>query len=109
FVSDRMSEKDEKQRVVLVEDHPMVREHIARIINKEPDLEVSGESDNVQQAMEIIQNTTPHLAVVDITLNGTSGLELVKSLKVLSIPVPVLVLSMHDESIYAERSFRAGA
>jgi len=87
----------------------MVREHIARIINKESDMEVCGEADNIQQALEIIQQTAPHLAVVDITLNGNSGLELIKSMKVLSIPVPVLVLSMHDESIYAERAFRAGA
>jgi DNA-binding NarL/FixJ family response regulator len=102
-----MSEK--KQRVVIVEDHPMVREHIALLINKEPDMEVCGETDNIQRAMAIIRETSPNLVIVDITLNGASGLELVKGLKALSIPVPVLVLSMHEESLYAERALRAGA
>jgi DNA-binding NarL/FixJ family response regulator len=102
-----MSEK--KQRVVIVEDHPMVREHIALLINKEPDMEVCGEADNIQRAMAIIRETSPNLVIVDITLNGASGLELVKGLKALSIPIPVLVLSMHEESLYAERSLRAGA
>jgi DNA-binding NarL/FixJ family response regulator len=104
-----MSEKNKKQRIVIVEDHPMVREHLAQIINKDPGLQVCGEADNIQQAMEIIRETKPNLAMVDITLNGSSGLELIKGLKVLSMPVPVLVLSMHDESLYAERALRAGA
>lgn len=98
-----------KQRVVIVEDHPMVRDHLAQIINKEPDLEVCGEADNIQQGMRIIRDISPDLAIVDITLNGSSGLELIKGLKVLSMQVPVLVLSMHDESLYAERALRAGA
>lgn len=104
-----MSEKNKKQRIVIVEDHPMVRDHLAQIINKDANLEVCGEADNIQQAMEIIRETKPNLAIVDITLNGSSGLELIKGLKVLSMPVPVLVLSMHDESLYAERALRAGA
>lgn len=104
-----MNENATRQRIVIVEDHPMVRDHLAQIINKEADLEVCGEADNIQQGMRIIRNISPDLAVVDITLNGTSGLELIKGLKVLSIPVPVLVLSMHDESLYAERALRAGA
>jgi len=104
-----MSEKAKKKRVVIVEDHPMVSEHLAQIINKEDDLEVSGEADNIQQAMRIIRDLRPDLAIVDITLNGASGLELIKGLKMLSINTPVLVLSMHDESLYAERALRAGA
>ena len=72
-------------------------------------MEVCGEADNIQQAMRIIRNISPDLVIVDITLNGSSGLELIKGLKVLSMPVPVLVLSMHDESLYAERALRAGA
>ena len=104
-----MSEKLKKQRVVIVEDHPMVSEHLAQIINKEDDLEVSGGADNIQQAMRIIRDLRPDLAIVDITLNGDSGLELIKGLKMLSINTPVLVLSMHDESLYAERALRAGA
>ncbi|HWC60287.1 MAG TPA: response regulator transcription factor [Verrucomicrobiae bacterium] len=93
---------------MLVDDHPMIREHIARILNKEPDMEVIGEADNVQEALAIIQTSKPHLAIVDMTLCDESGLDLVKILKVLSIPVPVLVLTMHDDSIRAERAFRAG-
>jgi DNA-binding NarL/FixJ family response regulator len=98
-----------KKRIVIVDDHPMVRDHLAQIINKEPDLEVCGEADNIRQAMVIIRDSSPNLAIVDITLNGESGLDLVKSLKNLSIPTLVLVLSMHDESLYAERVLRAGA
>jgi len=104
-----MSKTNKKQRIVVVEDHPMVREHLAQIINKESDIEVCGEADNIQQAMRVIRNMSPDLVVVDITLNGDSGLELIKGLKVLSMPTPVLVLSMHDESLYAERALRAGA
>jgi len=106
-VSDTTDQK--KPRVVIVEDHPMFRERLASLINKEPDLEVCGESDNIREAMEIIQSTRPDAAIVDITLKGSSGLELLKDLKAQSIPVPVLVLSMHDESLYAERAIRAGA
>ena len=104
-----MSKTNKKQRIVVVEDHPMVREHLAQIINKENDIEVCGEADNIQQAMRVIRSMSPDLVIVDITLNGDSGLELIKGLKVLSMPTPVLVLSMHDESLYAERALRAGA
>jgi DNA-binding NarL/FixJ family response regulator len=104
-----MSNPNPKKRIVIVEDHPMVREHLALVINKEPDLEVSGEADNIQQAMRVIRDISPDLAIVDITLEGASGLELIKGLKVLSMPLPVLVLSMHEESLYAERALRAGA
>ena len=106
-MSDTTDQK--KTRVVIVEDHPMFRERLASLINKEPDLEVCGESDNIREAMEIIQSTRPDAAIVDITLKGSSGLELLKDLKAQSILVPVLVLSMHDESLYAERVIRAGA
>jgi len=87
----------------------MVREHLVLLINKEPDLEVSGEADNVQQGKELIRSTVPQLAIVDLTLKDGSGLDLIKGLKSLSIPTPVLVFSMHDESLYAERALRAGA
>ena len=103
-----MAEK--KTSIVIVEDHTMVREHLVHLINNEPDMEVCGEADNIQQGMELIRFTMPQLAIVDITLNsGTNGLELIKGLKMLSLPVPVLVLSMHEESLYAERALRAGA
>jgi len=72
-------------------------------------MEVCGEADNAQEGIRLIRDTSPNLAIVDITLKGSSGLELVKSIKALSIIVPVLVLSMHDESLYAERALHAGA
>jgi DNA-binding NarL/FixJ family response regulator len=98
-----------KERVVIVDDHPMFRERLSELINHELDMEVCGEADDAQQAMRLIRDTSPNLAIVDITLKGSSGLELIKSIKALSIVVPVLVLSMHDESLYAERALRAGA
>src|SRR5208337_1030680 len=102
-----MSEK--KERVVIVDDHPLFRERLAELINQELDMEICGEAEDAQQAIELIRNTSPDLAIVDITLKGSSGLELIKSIKALPIGVPVLVLSMHDESLYAERALRAGA
>src|SRR5260370_24294865 len=98
-----------KQRVVIVDDHPMFRERLSQLINLELDMQVCGEADNAQEGIRLIRGTSPNLAIVDITLKGSSGLELVKSIKALSIIVPVLVLSMHDQSLYAERSLQAGA
>lgn len=98
-----------KTRVIIVEDHPLFRAQLALLVNKEPDLTVCGEADNIKQAMELIQSLKPDAAVIDITLKGSSGLELIKDLKAQGIELPVLVLSMHDESLYAERVIRAGA
>jgi DNA-binding NarL/FixJ family response regulator len=98
-----------KQRVVIVDDHPMFRERLSQLINLELDMQVCGEADNAQEGIRLIRGTSPNLAIVDITLKGSSGLELVKSIKALSIIVPVLVLSMHDEALYAERALQAGA
>jgi DNA-binding NarL/FixJ family response regulator len=102
-----MSEK--KGRVVIVDDHPLFRERLSQLINHELDMEVCGEAEDSQRAIQLIQNTSPHLAIVDITLKDSSGLELIKSIRALSIDVPILVLSMHDEALYAERALRAGA
>ena len=96
-------------KVVLVEDHPMFRERLANLINKDLHMTVCGEADNIREGLEVIQNTQPDIAIVDISLNGPGGLELIKNLKAQGIKVPVLVLSMHDESLYAERVLRAGA
>jgi DNA-binding NarL/FixJ family response regulator len=82
---------------------------LCQLINNEPGLEICGEAETAQQALEIIRERTPGLAIVDITLKTSSGLELIKSIRALSIGVPVLVLSMHDEALYAERAMRAGA
>lgn len=98
-----------KKRIVIVEDHPIVSERLAELFNREESMEVCGIAVDAQGGMELIQSLSPDLAVVDLTLKNSSGLELIKRLRALSIPTPVLVLSMHDESTYAERAFRAGA
>jgi len=95
--------------VVLVEDHPMFREQLTQLINKEPGMTVCGEADNIHDAFRLIESTGPDIAIVDLTLKGQSGLELIKNLKAKEIDVPVLVLSMHDEALYAERVLKAGA
>lgn len=87
----------------------MFREWLAQMLAREPGFTVCGEADNIHQGLRIIQQTSPDIAIVDITLRGSSGLELVKDLKAHGLNVPVLVLSMHDESLYAERVLRAGA
>ena len=99
----------DKLRVVVVDDHPMFRDRLSQIINHELDMTICGEAEDVQGALATIERTTPDLAIIDITLNGNSGLELIKSIRALGLKIPLLVLSMHDESLYAERSLRAGA
>lgn len=96
-------------KVVLVEDHQMFREWLAHLIDRKASLSVCGEADNIRDAMRIIRETQPDIAIVDISLQGSSGLELIKDLKAQGLAVPVLVLSMHDETLYAERVLRAGA
>jgi len=87
----------------------MFREQLAHLINKAPDLMVIGEADNIREGFALIQEMRPNIAIVDITLKGSSGIELLKDLRAHGIEVPVLILSMHDESLYAERALRAGA
>lgn len=87
----------------------MFREHLSQLIRRELGMAVCGEADNIRDAMRLIQETKPDIAIVDITLRGSSGLELLKDIKALGLEVAVLVLSMHDESLYAERALRAGA
>jgi DNA-binding NarL/FixJ family response regulator len=96
-------------KVVLVEDHLMFREWLGQMLAREPGFAVCGEADNIQQGLKVIQQTSPDIAIVDITLRGSSGLELIKDMKAHELHVPVLVLSMHDETLYAERVLRAGA
>ena len=96
-------------KVLLVEDHPMFREHLGNLINRELGMSVCGEADNIRDAMQLILETKPDIAIVDITLHGSSGLELLKDIKAQGLDINVLVLSMHDEELYAERALRAGA
>jgi DNA-binding NarL/FixJ family response regulator len=96
------------KRVFLVDDHPMMREGLAQLINHEPDLNVCGEAADALQALDLIQAQKPDLALVDISLPGKNGLELIKDLQALLPSLSVLVVSMHDESLYVERVLRAG-
>lgn len=95
--------------IVIVEDHRMFREQLANLINKADDMRVCGQADNIRDGFALIEKERPSIAIVDITLKGSSGLELLKDLRAREIAVPALVLSMHDESLYAERALRAGA
>jgi DNA-binding NarL/FixJ family response regulator len=99
----------QKIKVLLVEDHPLVREGLVNLISQQADLQVCGEAGNELQALEIIRTVQPHIAIVDISLENGSGIDLIKSIKAMFPAVTVLVLSMHDESLYAERALRAGA
>jgi DNA-binding NarL/FixJ family response regulator len=98
-----------KTKILIVDDHPIVREGLARRINRQPDLVVSGEADGAAEAMKAMAACPPDLAVVDLTLTDRGGLELIKDLQVRRPKLPILVLSMHDETVYAERALRAGA
>lgn len=98
-----------RNRVFLVDDHPLVREWLGSLIERQPDLAVCGQAETSGAAYEAITRLQPDIAVVDLSLEDGSGLELIKQLQSLPQPPCVLVLSMHDETIYAERALRAGA
>lgn len=95
--------------VVIVDDHPILRHGLAELINREPDIQVSGEADSAELALELLTKTPCDVVIVDISLPGISGIELVRTLKERHPDVRSLVMSMHDESLYAERALRAGA
>ncbi len=98
-----------RKKILIVDDHPLMRQGLRGAINLEPDLMVCGEAENADQAVAAIRKLAPDLALVDITLPGKSGLELVKDLKAVRPRLVILAISMHDESLYAERMLRAGA
>jgi DNA-binding NarL/FixJ family response regulator len=98
-----------KIKILLVDDHPLVREGLANLIHQQPDLEVCGEAAGEPQALQLIGALQPQVAVIDLSLETGSGLELIKSVKAMHPAVAMLALSMHDESLYAERALRAGA
>lgn len=109
MTSKRKSAAAQKKKVFIVDDHPMMREGLAQLIAQEADLEVCGEAEDAAEAIQKIESLKPTLALVDITLRSTNGLELIKDLRVRAPGTAVLVVSMHDESLYAERVLRAGA
>jgi DNA-binding NarL/FixJ family response regulator len=96
-------------KVVIVDDHPMIREHLGYLLMKQLGAVVCGEASNSREGMEVIVNTEPDVAIVDLKLPGVCGLELVKEVTARRLKTRVLVLSMHDEELYAERAFKAGA
>jgi DNA-binding NarL/FixJ family response regulator len=101
--------KESKSRVMLVDDHPLLRQGIADLVNSERDLEVCGEAGNMQDAFTLAGKLKPDLIIIDVSLNGNNGIELKKNLSSRYASIPLLAYSMHDESIYAERALRAGA
>ncbi len=109
-MAEEMTERDgQRHRIFLVDDHPVVRQGLARMIEREPDYEVCGEAETADEALRAIAESNPSLVLVDLALRGKPGLELVKEIRSAHPHVRVLVLSMHDESVWAERVLRAGA
>ncbi len=99
----------DRTRVLIVDDHPLVRESLKRIIQQEPDLSVCGEADNGCEAFKLVTETKPRLVILDLTLKNSHGLELIKNLTDSYPEVLILVFSMHEETLHAERVIRAGA
>jgi DNA-binding NarL/FixJ family response regulator len=98
-----------KDRVLLIDDHPIVRQGLALLIDREQDLAVCGEADGAHTGLHAVATLRPDIVVLDISLCGPDGLDVLKEIRMKSGSLPVLILSMHDESIYAERALRAGA
>jgi len=97
------------QRILIVDDHPLVRSGFVQLISDEPDLEVCGEAADEAQALQLVAATTPDLVIIDLSLAGGSGIDLIERIKAHYSEVCMLVVSMHDESLFAERVLTAGA
>jgi DNA-binding NarL/FixJ family response regulator len=104
----KKSAAQNKKRILIVDDHPMMRQGLAQLIAAEPNLTVCGEAENGESALDSIGGLKPDLVLADISLPGKNGLELIKDFQAVQPGLPVLVISMHDESLYAERVLRAG-
>ncbi len=98
-----------KLRILLVDDHPLMRQGIARVIEKDEELTVCGEASSVSEALKIVERSRPDLACVDLSLENSNGVDLVRSLTHMDPPIPCLVISMHEDLAYVEKAFRAGA
>ena len=103
------SPSPQPKRILLVDDHPLMREGVAQWIQRAPGLEVCGGAESAAQALGLVERLKPDLVLTDISLTGRNGLELIKDLRASQPGLPVLVLSMHEESLYAGRALRAGA
>jgi DNA-binding NarL/FixJ family response regulator len=98
-----------KTQILIVDDHPVTRAGLSHLINHQPDMIICGEAESAAQAMDVLASSRPDLLLIDLTLPGKSGLELVKDVKAMRPDLLMLVVSMHDESLYADRVLRAGA
>ena len=105
----QLTSPTKKHRVLLVDDHPIVRQGLALLIDRENDLSVCGEAEGAHSAFHAVATLRPDIVVLDISLSGPDGLDVLKEIRAKTTHLPVLILSMHDESIYAERAMRAGA
>src|SRR5271167_2403750 len=105
----QLAAQTKKCRVLLVDDHPIVRQGLALLIDREADLIVCGEADGAHTGLHAVATLRPDIVVLDISLSGPDGLDVLKEIRMKTGSLPVLILSMHDESIYAERAMRAGA
>jgi len=105
----QLTSQIKKHRVLLVDDHPIVRQGLALLIDRENDLSVCGEAEGAHSAFHAIATLRPDIVVLDISLSGPDGLDVLKEIRMKTTHLPVFILSMHDESIYAERAMRAGA
>lgn len=108
FSSDSTSAPQNPTRVLIVDDHPMMREGLAALLSSQPDL-ISCGAANIREALQLVTETNSDVVVVDIALNGESGLELVRQLQSIKRSLPILVLSLYDDELYAERALEAGA
>lgn len=97
-----------KKRILVVDDHPMMRQGLAQLVGAETDMTICGEAENAESALDHLKTLKPDLVLTDISLPGKNGLELIKDFQAIQPGLPVLVISMHDESLYAERVLRAG-
>jgi DNA-binding NarL/FixJ family response regulator len=103
------NEPPHTSRILIVEDHPLFQEALSELIKREPTWQVCGKAADPVEAMQLVEETRPDLVIVDITLGNSSGIDLIKSISAKFSDMPVLVVSMHDESLYSERAIRAGA
>jgi DNA-binding NarL/FixJ family response regulator len=107
-VSDN-TEPSEALRILIVDDHPLFQEALHELIQREPGWSVCGKAADATEALRLVEETHPDLMIVDISLGGTNGIDLIKSVSAKYAELPMLVVSMHDESLYSERAIRAGA
>ena len=98
-----------RRKILIVDDHPILRKGLSMVIDQEPDLVVAGEAEDVPGGLDMIETIKPDVVIVDLSLPGVDGIELIKTMKLKYRDLPALVVSMHDETLYAERALRAGA